>query len=173
MPPRRHGRHPGVDTPYCDVYDADGREILPNGLDRRVIGYFTSWRTGKNGQPSYLASDIPWDKLSHINYAFAHVGPDYKVSVNADAPGNSATDLTWPGVAGAEMDPTLPYTGHFNLLAKYKKANPGVKVLPPSAAGPRPAATSTATATASRRAASTRSPSRRPAWTSSPSRSST
>ena len=23
---------------------------------RRIIGYFTSWRTGKNGQPAYLAT---------------------------------------------------------------------------------------------------------------------
>ena len=120
---------PGVDTPYCDVYDTAGREMLPNNLDRRVIGYFTNWRTG-GATPRYLASDIPWDKVSHINYAFAHVGADDKISVNADAAGNSATDMTWPGVPGAQMDPSLPYTGHFNLLAKYKKANPGVKVIP-------------------------------------------
>ncbi|WP_201849873.1 glycosyl hydrolase family 18 protein [Myceligenerans indicum] len=120
----------GVDTPYCDVYDTDGREILPGGLDRRVIGYFTSWRTGAGDQPAYLASDIPWNSVSHINYAFAHVGEDYRVSVNADVPGNPATDLTWPGVAGAEMDPALPYTGHFNLLHRYKEQHPGVKILP-------------------------------------------
>ncbi|MEK8227533.1 hypothetical protein NKG05_17645 [Oerskovia sp. M15] len=24
-----------------------------------MIGYFSSWRTGANGQPRYLASDIP------------------------------------------------------------------------------------------------------------------
>ncbi|GAA1994499.1 glycosyl hydrolase family 18 protein [Isoptericola halotolerans] len=121
---------PGTDTPYCDVYDTDGREILPNGLDRRVIGYFTSWRTGKNGQPAYLANDIPWESLSHINYAFAHVGPDDKVSVNAHVEGNPATDMTWPEVPGAEMDPDLPYTGHFNLLAQHKAENPGVKIIP-------------------------------------------
>ncbi|KAJ3287389.1 hypothetical protein HK104_008639 [Borealophlyctis nickersoniae] len=37
--------------------------------------------------------------------------------------------MTWPGVAGAEMDPSYAYQGHFNLLNKYKKANPGVRVL--------------------------------------------
>ncbi|GII97757.1 chitinase [Sediminihabitans luteus] len=121
---------PGVKTPYCDVYDEQGREKLPNSLDRRVIGYFTNWRTGKNGQPQYLASDIPWTKLSHINYAFAHIGSDNKISVNANAAGNASTDMTWPGVKGAEMDPAYSYKGHFNLLSKYKKANPGVKVLP-------------------------------------------
>lgn len=120
---------PGVDVPYCTVYDEDGREILPNGLDRRVIGYFTSWRTGAGGTPRYLASDIPWKKLSHINYAFAHIDGQGKVSVGQDAPGNAATDMTWPDAPGAGMDPAYPYTGHFNLLNTYKAQNPGVKAL--------------------------------------------
>src|SRR5436190_2121246 len=42
---------------------------------------------------------------------------------------NAATGMTWPGVAGAEMDPSLSYQGHFNLLTRYKKANPNVKAL--------------------------------------------
>ncbi|GAA1506489.1 chitinase [Agromyces terreus] len=120
---------PGVKVPYCTVYDEQGREKLPNGLEHRVIGYFTNWRTGANGQPRYLASDIPWKQLSHINYAFAHIDGQGKVSVNQTVAGNASTDMTWPGVAGAEMDPSLPYQGHFNLLTKYKKQNPGVKAL--------------------------------------------
>lgn len=120
---------PGVDVPYCTVYDEDGREILPNDLQQRVIGYFTSWRTGLDGTPRYLASDIPWSKLSHINYAFAHIDGAGHVSVNQTADGNAATDMVWPGVAGAEMDASLPYTGHFNLLNRYKAQNPGVKTL--------------------------------------------
>ena len=120
---------PGLKIPYCDVYDTNGREILPNNLDRRIIGYFTSWRTGANGAPQYLASDIPWTKLSHINYAFAHIGANGKVSVNEGAAGNAATDMTWPTEPGAAMDPAYSYKGHFNLLNKFKKANPGVKTL--------------------------------------------
>ncbi|KKM21244.1 hypothetical protein LCGC14_1637400, partial [marine sediment metagenome] len=55
---------PGVNTPYCTVYDADGREIMGTDHPRRVIGYFTSWRNGANSQPSYLVNDIPWDKIT-------------------------------------------------------------------------------------------------------------
>ncbi|MEV4774472.1 glycosyl hydrolase family 18 protein [Microbacterium sp. LWH12-1.2] len=94
-----------------------------------MIGYFTSWRTGTGGTPRYLAGDIPWTELSHINYAFAHIDGQGKVSVNQDAAGNAATDMTWPGVAGAEMDPAYDYDGHFNLLNKFKAQNPGVKAL--------------------------------------------
>ncbi|MGW4164065.1 chitinase C-terminal domain-containing protein [Streptomyces sp. NPDC004788] len=120
---------PGVDVPYCSVYDTEGREKMGADHQRRVIGYFTGWRTGKNGEPAYLASDIPWDKVTHINYAFGHVGSDNKLSVGADGPDNAATGMTWPGVAGAEMDPAYPYKGHFNLLNKFKKSHPNVKTL--------------------------------------------
>ncbi|MFD5327273.1 chitinase C-terminal domain-containing protein [Streptomyces sp. NPDC127092] len=120
---------PGVDVPYCSVYDTEGREKMGADHQRRVIGYFTGWRTGKNGEPAYLASDIPWDKVTHINYAFGHVGGDNKLSVGADGAGNAATGMTWPGVAGAEMDPAYAYKGHFNLLNKFKKQHPNVKTL--------------------------------------------
>ncbi|MFE9397603.1 chitinase C-terminal domain-containing protein [Streptomyces flavidovirens] len=120
---------PGVDVPYCAVYDAEGRERMGADHQRRVIGYFTGWRTGKNGEPAYLASDIPWDKVTHLNYAFAHIGSDHKISVGSDGEKNAATGMTWPGVAGAEMDPAYSYKGHFNLLSKFKKQHPGVKTL--------------------------------------------
>ncbi|MFC3449059.1 chitinase C-terminal domain-containing protein [Amycolatopsis speibonae] len=122
-------RTPGVDTPYCTVYDTNGRESLGEGHSRRVIGYFTSWRTGKNGAPAYLASNIPWTKVTHLNYAFAHVDAQNKVSVGDPGPNNESIGMEWPGVPGAEMDPAFPYKGHFNLLNKYKKQYPNVKTL--------------------------------------------
>ncbi|MFI9615476.1 chitinase C-terminal domain-containing protein [Streptomyces sp. NPDC052023] len=122
-------RTPGVNVPYCSVYDTAGREKMGADHQRRVIGYFTGWRTGKDGTPAYLASDIPWDKITHINYAFAHVGSGNKISVGTDGTANPATGMSWPGVAGAEMDPALPYKGHFNLLSKFKKQHPDVKTL--------------------------------------------
>ncbi|MFE0801645.1 chitinase C-terminal domain-containing protein [Streptomyces sp. NPDC058812] len=120
---------PGVDVPYCSVYDSAGREKMGADHPRRVIGYFTSWRTGKDGKPAYLASDIPWDKITHINYAFAHVDGGNKLSVGSDSAKNPATGMTWPGVEGAEMDPDLPYKGHFNQLNKFKKQHPDVKTM--------------------------------------------
>lgn len=121
---------PGTTPAYCKVYDEQGREKMGADKPRRIIGYFTSWRTGKNGQPAYLASQIPWAQLTHINYAFAHVDGANKLSIgNAADPANPATGISWPGVAGAELDPALPYKGHFNLLNKYKKLYPQVKTM--------------------------------------------
>ncbi|GAA2989956.1 glycosyl hydrolase family 18 protein [Streptomyces lactacystinicus] len=120
---------PGVDVPYCSVYDTSGREKMGADHQRRIIGYFTGWRTGKNGDAPYLVNDIPWDKVTHLNYAFGHVGGDNKLSVGTDGPTNEATGISFPGVPGAELDPSLPYKGHFNLLTKFKKQYPNVKTL--------------------------------------------
>ncbi|MFI1826155.1 glycosyl hydrolase family 18 protein [Streptomyces sp. NPDC020412] len=120
----------GTNARYCDVYGDDGREWLGgNGTDRRVVGYFNATRNGTDGKPRYLVKNIPWTKVTHINYAFARVEGD-RISVgNEQDANNPATGLTWPGVDGADMDPGLPYQGHFNQLAKYKKRHPQVKPL--------------------------------------------
>ncbi|MCW8125318.1 chitinase C-terminal domain-containing protein [Microbulbifer halophilus] len=121
---------PGTHPDYCDIYDEAGREKMGADHPRRIIGYFTSWRNGSNGQPSYLVKDIPWGKITHINYAFAHVGSDYSLSVgNTDNPDNPATGMQWPDVPGAETDPDYAYNGHFNQLSKYKESHPDVKTL--------------------------------------------
>ncbi|WKU48364.1 glycosyl hydrolase family 18 protein [Streptomyces sp. VNUA116] len=118
----------GVSARYCDVYDGSGREWVGKDRTRRVVGYFTGWRAGTNGDPRYLVSNIPWSKVSHVNYAFARVDND-RISIGdpADAK-NPATGMTWDGAKNA-MDPSLPYKGHFNLLNTYKKKHPAVKTL--------------------------------------------
>ncbi|MGW4199455.1 chitinase C-terminal domain-containing protein [Streptomyces sp. NPDC004726] len=120
---------PGVEVPYCSVYDADGREKMGADHQRRIIGYFANWRTGKDGRPAYLANNIPWDKITHINYAFAGIDSSNKITVGADGADNANTGMTFPGVPGAEMDPSLPYKGHFNLFTKFKKQHPNVKTM--------------------------------------------
>ncbi|UTZ33121.1 chitinase [Vibrio campbellii] len=109
----------GVDVPYCTIYDKDGRELMGADHPRRVIGYFTSWRSGDDPQAAYLVKDIPWDQLTHINYAFVSIGSDGKVNVgDVTDPTNPATGKTWPGV---EVDPALGFKGHFGALATYKQ----------------------------------------------------
>ncbi|WP_274007548.1 chitinase C-terminal domain-containing protein [Vibrio parahaemolyticus] len=109
----------GVDVPYCSIYDEEGREKMGADHPRRVIGYFTSWRAGDDPQSTYLVKDIPWEQLTHINYAFVSIGSDGKVNVgDVNDPNNAATGKTWPGV---EVDPTLGFKGHFGALATYKQ----------------------------------------------------
>ncbi|MFJ6656755.1 glycosyl hydrolase family 18 protein [Streptomyces sp. NPDC091377] len=121
---------PGVEARYCEVYDTAGREWLGGGgHDKRIVGYFNATRNGTDGRPRYLVKNIPWSKVTHINYAFAGVAGN-RISIGDEsAKDNPATGMTWPGVEGAEMDPALPYQGHFNQLATYKKRHPQVKSL--------------------------------------------
>ncbi|NAW65678.1 chitodextrinase [Photobacterium halotolerans] len=117
---------PGVTVPYCTVYDQDGREKMGTDHPRRVIGYFTSWRSGNDPQSSYLVNDIPWDSLTHINYAFVSIGSDGKVNIgDVNNPDNPAVGKEWPGV---EIDPALGFKGHFGALAT-AKAQHNVKTL--------------------------------------------
>lgn len=116
----------GVDVPYCTIYDADGREQMGADHPRRVIGYFTSWRAGDDPQAAYLVKDIPWEQLTHINYAFVGIGPDGKVNLgDVNDPNNAATGKEW---AGVDIDPALGFKGHFGALATYKERH-GVKTL--------------------------------------------
>ncbi|MFE1554331.1 glycosyl hydrolase family 18 protein [Streptomyces sp. NPDC058734] len=118
----------GVSARYCDVYDGNGREWVGNDRTRRTVGYFTGWRSGAQGDPAYLVSNIPWSKVTHVNYAFARV-EDNRISIgDPDDAKNPATGMTWDGDRNA-MDPSLPYKGHFNLLNTYKKKHPAVKTL--------------------------------------------
>ncbi len=116
----------GVTVPYCTTYDKEGRELMGADHPRRVIGYFTSWRDGGDEQNSYLVKDIPWEQLTHINYAFVSIGSDGKVNVgDVTDPNNAATGKEW---AGVEIDPALGFKGHFGALATAKEKH-GVKTL--------------------------------------------
>ncbi|MCF7353016.1 glycosyl hydrolase family 18 protein [Vibrio sp. CK2-1] len=116
----------GVNVPYCNAYDEEGRELMGADHPRRVIGYFTSWRSGDNDQAAYLVKDIPWEQLTHINYAFVSIGSDGNVNIgDVNDPENAAVGKTWPGV---DVDPALGFKGHFGALATYKERY-GVKTL--------------------------------------------
>ncbi|MCK6263617.1 chitinase C-terminal domain-containing protein [Vibrio sp. ZSDE26] len=116
----------GVNVPYCSVYDEEGRELMGADHPRRVIGYFTSWRAGDDPQATYLVKDIPWEQLTHINYAFVSIGADGKANIgDVNDPENAAVGKEWSGV---EIDPALGFKGHFGALATAKEKH-GVKTL--------------------------------------------
>ncbi len=87
---------------------------------KRIIAYFASWGD-RPDKGNYGVDDIPWSKLTHINYAFAGVGKDYKIKLLDSA---VAILNTLPG-----QNTSLPYKGQFNLFTVYKGQYPGVKTL--------------------------------------------
>ncbi|WP_127510151.1 glycosyl hydrolase family 18 protein [Paenibacillus humicus] len=88
---------------------------------RKIVAYFPEWGDQEN-KGFYTVDKIPWDKITHINYAFAKVNAqtnkidfmDRKAAIEKDYPGQLAS---------------LSFKGHFNQLVKYKQLYPDVRTL--------------------------------------------
>ena len=85
---------------------------------KRIVGYFTSW--GIYGR-QYYPSDIPVDKMSVINYAFANIANGKVVLGDSYAD----TDKAYPGDC---WNPGCK-RGNFNQLNKLKIENPGLQTM--------------------------------------------
>jgi len=87
--------------------------------EKKVIGYYTFWSAGKR---NYLPGDLPLDKITHLNYAFANIS-----SKGTIEPGNSWLDLEkpYPGEDGIQG-----VSGNYRQLNKVvKKKYPHLKTL--------------------------------------------
>jgi chitinase len=85
---------------------------------KRIVGYFTSW--GIYGR-EYFVTDIPADKLTHINYAFANLSDEGECLI-----GDSWADIE----IAFEGDPEdAPFKGNFRQLNLLKEKNPNLKTL--------------------------------------------
>ena len=81
-----------------------------------VIGYYADWTAAR-----YPLADIPADKLTHVNYAFAKIGVDNRLTWNAAA----AVEQVYPGDCS---DPGCPH-GLFNQVTLLKKKQPHLRVI--------------------------------------------
>jgi chitinase len=80
------------------------------------VGYYADWTTRR-----YPLAGIPASKLTHVNYAFAKIGPDTRITFNHAA----ALETVYPG------DCAEPGCAHglFNQIALLKKTAPHLKFL--------------------------------------------
>ncbi|CAF1373956.1 unnamed protein product, partial [Didymodactylos carnosus] len=83
-----------------------------------ILGYFAGWSIYTR---NYLVSDIPADKITHINYAFANIGADGQIAI-----GDSWADIekAFPGDSWDK-----PLRGNFNQLKLLKQKWPHLKTL--------------------------------------------
>ena len=86
---------------------------------KNIVGYFSEWGIYLEDN-YYEVSHIPWDKITHINYAFAKI-EDGKIAIHD----------TWAAIEKPFGDDTweTPIKGHFGQLIKYKEQYPHVKTL--------------------------------------------
>ena len=95
---------------------ADSQGSTPTA--KRSIGYFPAWSIYAR---NYHVMDIPADKLTHINYAFANISPSGECVLGdpwADV------DKTYPGDTWDQ-----PLAGNFYQLLLLKEQHPHLKTL--------------------------------------------
>ncbi|CAF1533074.1 unnamed protein product [Rotaria magnacalcarata] len=83
-----------------------------------IVAYFAAWSIYSR---SYFVADIPGDKITHINYAFANIGSD----------GRLALGDAWADVEKAFSGDTWdqPLRGNFNQLLRLKQRYPHLQTL--------------------------------------------
>jgi chitinase len=86
---------------------------------KRVVAYFIAWGVY---QRNFHVMDIPADKVTHINYAFANISADGRCVL-----GDSYADID-KAYPGDTWDAGV-LRGSFNQLNKLKAAHPNVKTL--------------------------------------------
>lgn len=93
----------------------------PTADSKRITGYFCEWGI-YSAHDSYLVTDIPFDKLTHINYAFIGINPS---TLAVDVLDPFATlEKMYPGEAWDS-----PYAGNLGMLRKKKLEYPNLSVL--------------------------------------------
>jgi chitinase len=89
----------------------------PVGSIERVVGYFAEWAVYDR---MFFVSDLPADKMTHVNYAFARI-TDGKCAVFDSW---AATDNPFGGEAW-----DAPLKGNFHQLQLLKAAHPNLRTL--------------------------------------------
>ena len=91
----------------------------PESSERRVVAYYIEWGTyGRDYQPD----DIPWDEITHLNYAFADIDPSGRVALFDTF---AAIEKNFPGDTWDQ-----PIRGLINQINfVHKPQHPGVKTL--------------------------------------------
>ena len=87
--------------------------------NKRIVGYYIEW--GIYGR-DYHPADMPLDKITHVNYAFANIGDDGRIAIGDPY---AAIDRAYPGDTWEQ-----PYRGTYNQLNNVLKAQyPHLKTL--------------------------------------------
>lgn len=120
LPPVEPTPTPTETTPTPTPVDPEPYVPGPDAYtgDRKIVAYYTAWSTyGRN----YQVAEIPAEKVTHINYAFANIANGECVL------GDSYADID-KAFAGDTWDQGA-LRGNFNQLQKLRESQPRLKTL--------------------------------------------
>ena len=91
----------------------------PEPGNKRVVAYYIEWGIyGRDYQPA----DMPLDKITHVNYAFANISPDGRIAIGDPY---AAVEKLYPGDSWDQS-----YAGTYNQLNNVLRAQyPHIKTL--------------------------------------------
>lgn len=106
----------------------------PSGYyNRKVVGYFPNYAINSEAHKKFDVTQLQWDKLTHVQYAFASVDNTTYELVPSDPENDVESKFEgrefYHKGQKIEMDETLGYYGQFNLLHTMQKMYPDVTVL--------------------------------------------
>ena len=101
------------------VVDSGGGDNTGPDTDKRIVAYYIEWGIyGRDYQPA----DMPLDKVTHVNYAFANIGNDGRIAIGDPY---AAIEKLYPGDAWDQ-----PYAGTYNQLNNVlREEYPHIKTL--------------------------------------------
>jgi chitinase len=113
-----------ADIDNSGTVDVDDLLIVLNAwgacpTEKRIVAYFIEWGIyGRNYQPA----DMPLEKITHINYAFANIGADLRIAIGDPY---AAIDNFYPGDTWDQ-----PYRGCYNQINNVLRTQyPHIKTL--------------------------------------------
>ncbi len=107
---------------------------LPGGYNnRKVVGYFPNYAINSEAHKNFDVTQLQWDKLTHVQYAFAMADSQTLELVPSDPENDVENKFEgrefYHKGEKIEMDDTLGYYGQFNLMHTMKEKYPDVTVL--------------------------------------------
>jgi len=93
--------------------------------EKMVIGYYPSWAANRG----VFLKDIPYGKLTHINYAFSNVSASGECISGNLAADTGRMYTAENSITGKDDSNKLSFHGNFNQLLELKKQYPHLKVL--------------------------------------------
>lgn len=107
---------------------------LPSGYNnRKVVGYFPNYAINSEAHKNFDITQLQWDKLTHVQYAFAMADSKTLELVPSDPKNDVENKFEgrkfYHKGEEIKMDESLDYYGQFNLMHTMKKKYPDVTVL--------------------------------------------
>ncbi|MBN1047014.1 glycoside hydrolase [Clostridium botulinum] len=101
---------------------------------KKIVTYFPSWGVYQAGQQNITVSDIPWDKVTHVNHAFFEITNNFKIQSTDSYADFENTDFGHAPKEDWDKYPNTGYPkgtvfGHFGEYKYYKEKYPNVNLL--------------------------------------------